>query len=155
MLFRSVQAETDASGKEIGASDIHAIFQREYLDCQTPYAYQGHRMSEESGQPALLQVDLAHQGQTVMRQGSGNGPIDAFIQALGLDIKVMDYHEHAISAGANAQAACYVELRLDNGPTLFGVGIDSNIVTASFKAVLSGLNRHIALGEKEEALAAA
>ncbi len=152
---RAVQAATDASGKEVGASDIHAIFQREYLDLHTPYAYHGHRMSEESGQAALLQVDLAHQGQAVMRQGSGNGPIDAFINALGLDIKVMDYHEHAIGAGANAQAACYIELRLDNGRTLFGVGIDSNIVTASFKAVLSGLNRHIALGKQDEQAEAA
>ena len=150
-----MQAATDASGKEVGAGDIYAIFQREYLDLDAPYAYHGHRMSEESGQAALLQVDLAHQGQAVMRQGSGNGPIDAFINALGLDIKVMDYHEHAIGAGANAQAACYIELRLDNGRTLFGVGIDSNIVTASFKAVLSGLNRHIALGKQDEPAEAA
>ncbi len=75
--------------------------------------------------------------------GAGNGPIDAFVDALGLNVRLMDYHEHAISAGANAQAACYVELRLDDGPTLFGVGIDSNIVTASFKAVLSAVNRQL------------
>jgi 2-isopropylmalate synthase len=55
----------------------------------------------------------------------------------------MDYHEHSIGSGANAKAACYVELRLENGPTLFGAGIDSNIVTASFKAVLSAVNRQI------------
>ena len=55
----------------------------------------------------------------------------------------MDYREHAIGSGANAQAACYVELRLDNGPTLFGAAIDSNIVTASFKAVLSAVNRQL------------
>jgi 2-isopropylmalate synthase len=76
-------------------------------------------------------------------QGGGNGPIDAFVDALGLDIKLMDYHEHSIGSGANAKAACYVELRLENGPTLFGAGIDSNIVTASFKAVLSAVNRQI------------
>ena len=63
----------------------------------------------------------------------------------------MDYHEHAIGHGANAKAACYVELRLDGGPTLFGAGIDSNIVTASFKAVLSAINRQIA--QKAEASA--
>ncbi len=53
----------------------------------------------------------------------------------------MDYHEHAIGAGANAQAACYVELRVGDGPTMFGVGVDANIVTASFKAVISAVNR--------------
>jgi 2-isopropylmalate synthase len=77
--------------------------------------------------------------------GAGNGPIDAFVDALGLDVKLMDYNEHAIGSGANAQAACYVELRLDDGPTLFGVGMDSNIVTASFKAVLSAVNRQMSL----------
>jgi 2-isopropylmalate synthase len=62
----------------------------------------------------------------------------------------MVYHEHAIGSGANARAACYVELRLDNGPTVFGAGIDSTIVTASFKAVLSALNRELArVGERE------
>lgn len=67
----------------------------------------------------------------------------------------MDYHEHSIGSGANAQAACYVELRLDNGPTLFGAAIDSNIVTASFKAVLSAVNRRIGQTEAEETKTAA
>jgi 2-isopropylmalate synthase len=86
-------------------------------------------------------------------QGGGNGPIDAFVNALGLDIKLMDYHEHAIGSGANAQAACYVELRLANGPTLFGAAIDSNIVTASFKAVLSAVNRQLASAEQDQSAA--
>ncbi|HAS51740.1 MAG TPA: hypothetical protein DCS21_08370, partial [Gammaproteobacteria bacterium] len=78
--------------------------------------------------------------------GKGNGPIDAFTDALnqhfGLDVKVVDYHEHAIGAGANATAVSYVEVRMDGDPTaLFGVGIDSNIVTASLKAVVSAVNR--------------
>ena len=84
-----------------------------------------------------------------VRKRLGVGAVDA----LGLDIKLMDYHEHAIGHGANAKAACYVELRLDNGPTLFGAGIDSNIVTASFKAVLSAVNRQ--LRQKEAAPAQA
>ena len=63
----------------------------------------------------------------------------------------MDYHEHSIGSGANAKAACYVELRLANGPTLFGAGIDSNIVTASFKAVLSAVNRQLS---QQQAVAA-
>jgi 2-isopropylmalate synthase len=70
------------------------------------------------------------------------------VNALGLDIQLMDYHEHAIGSGADARAACYVELRVANGPTLFGAGIDSNIVTASFKAVLSAVNRQLAAADQ-------
>jgi 2-isopropylmalate synthase len=91
---------------------------------------------------------------TETRHGSGNGPIDAFVAALGLDIRLMDYHEHAIGSGADARAACYVELRLGNGPTLFGAAIDSNILTASFKAVLSAVNRQIAQSNEQIARAA-
>ena len=107
---------------------------------------------------AVVQVDaeLRFAGKALQVQGSGNGPVEAFVQALGasgigLDIRLMDYHEHAIGTGADAQAACYVELRLGNGPTLFGVGIDANIVTASFKAVLSAVNRQLALAESAAA----
>ncbi|MES2018441.1 MAG: 2-isopropylmalate synthase [Pseudomonadota bacterium] len=145
-MSRAVQAETDASGREIAASGIHAIFCREYLEQVAPYAYAGHKMVEDSSsdEPVQIDITLAHRQSTLRLQGGGNGPIDAFVNALGLQIKLMDYHEHAIGSGANARAACYVELRLDNGPTVFGAGIDSNIVTASFKAVLSAVNRELA-----------
>ena len=66
----------------------------------------------------------------------------------------MDYHEHAIGTGADARAACYVELRLENGPTLFGVGVDSNIVTASFRAVLGAVNRQLESKSLPDAMAA-
>ncbi len=147
---RAVQAAADASGKEIAAADIYAIFKQEYLDQSAPYAYTGHRMREAfaNEEPVQIDVDIAHHGKGTTLQGTGNGPIDAFVNALGLDIKLMDYHEHAIGSGANAQAACYVELRLDNGPTLFGVAMDGNIVTASFKAVMSAVNRQLALQGK-------
>ena len=156
---RAVQSTADQSGKEVAASDIYAIFKREYLDLHAPYAYREHRMTENTAlpEPVQVEIDIDHNGASTTLCGGGNGPIDAFVQALGLDIKLMDYHEHAIGAGANAQAACYVELRLNNGPTRFGVGIDGNIVTASFKAVMSALNRHLAEvrhGGKAEALAA-
>ena len=146
---RAVQAVADASGREIAASDIHAIFCREYFDQAFPYAYGAHKMVEDSTSDEPVQIDIAltHRQATLQLQGGGNGPIDAFVNALGLDIKLMDYHEHSVGSGANARAACYVELRLANGPTLFGAGIDSNIVTASFKAVLSAVNRQLALIE--------
>ena len=143
---RAVQKVADATGREIAAKDIHAIFCSEYFDQATPYAYSAHRMVEDSSSDEPVQIDIRvlHRQAELALQGGGNGPIDAFVNALGLDIKLMDYHEHAIGSGANARAACYVELRLDNGPTLFGAGIDSNIVTASFKAVLSAVNRQLA-----------
>ena len=153
---RAVQAVADASGREIAASDIHDIFCREYFDQAAPYAYGSHKMVEDttSDEPVQIDISLTHRQATMALQGGGNGPIDAFVNALGLDIKLMDYHEHSIGSGANARAACYVELRLANGPTLFGAGIDSNIVTASFKAVLSAVNRQIALTESAPAAAA-
>ncbi|WBS05008.1 2-isopropylmalate synthase [Pseudoduganella sp. SL102] len=152
---RAVQAVADQTGLEITSDGIHEIFEREYLAQTSPYAYVSHKMVEDSSADESVQIDigLLHRGGSLALQGGGNGPIDAFVDALGLDIKLMDYHEHAIGHGANAKAACYVELRLDNGPTLFGAGIDSNIVTASFKAVLSAVNRQ--LRQKEEVPAAA
>jgi 2-isopropylmalate synthase len=154
---RAVQAVADASGREIAAKEIHEIFCREYFDQATPYAYSSHKMVEDSTSDEPVQIDIAitHRNASMALQGGGNGPIDAFVNALGLDIKLMDYHEHSIGSGANARAACYVELRLQNGPTLFGAGIDSNIVTASFKAVISAVNRQLALVENEPTLAAA
>ncbi|NHZ79926.1 2-isopropylmalate synthase [Massilia sp. CCM 8695] len=152
---RAVQAVADASGREIAAKEIHAIFCSEYFDQTSPYAYSAHKMVEDSSsdEPVQIDITLAHRQASLSLQGGGNGPIDAFVNALGLDIKLMDYHEHAIGSGANAKAACYVELRLANGPTMFGAGIDSNIVTASFKAVLSAVNRQLVRTEREVAVA--
>jgi 2-isopropylmalate synthase len=148
---RAVQAKADATGREIAAAEIHALFCSEYFKQVSPYAYCAHQMLEDSSndEPVQIDITLMHRQARQHLQGGGNGPIDAFVNALGLDIRLMDYHEHALGSGANACAACYVELRLDGGPTLFGAGIDSNIVTASFKAVLSAVNRQLALAGQE------
>jgi 2-isopropylmalate synthase len=152
---RAVQAVADTSGGEVAAQEIHAIFCREYFEQTTPYAYGGHKMVEDSSkdEPVQIDINVMHRQMALSLQGGGNGPIDAFVNALGLDIKLMDYHEHAIGSGANAKAACYVELRLEDGPTMFGAALDSNIVTASFKAVLSALNRQLISNEKANAAA--
>ncbi|MCG2584267.1 2-isopropylmalate synthase [Massilia sp. TS11] len=143
---RAVQQVADASGREISAADIHAIFSREYFEASAPYAYVSHKLVEDSDsdEPVQAEISILRDKQVEHLQGGGNGPIDAFVNALGLDIRLMDYHEHAIGSGANARAACYVELRLGDGPTRFGAAIDANIVTASFKAVLSAVNRELA-----------
>jgi 2-isopropylmalate synthase len=154
---RVVQQLADSSGREIAASDIHGLFVREYLEQETPYRYVAHRLNEDTAAGDQVEVEVTAVDRQVQRalRGAGNGPIDAFVNALGLDVRLMDYHEHSIGSGANARAACYVELRVGNGPTLFGAGIDSNIVTASFKAVLSAVNRHMGLGtDSAPALAA-
>ncbi|MDB5777346.1 MAG: leuA [Herbaspirillum sp.] len=150
---RAIQREADATGKEIAAADIYAIFKREYLDQTTPYIYRAHRMKEDSVQKQAIdiEIDIERGGKPVTLHGKGNGPIDAFINALNLDIKFMDFHEHSLGAGANAQAASYIELRVKDAPTTFGVGVDANIVTASFKAVLSAINRQIAADATEQA----
>lgn len=146
---RAVQRVADESGREINAADLHALFAREYLEQDEPYHYISHRMVEDSEHEVQLDVNVARHHAPQAFAGAGNGPIDAFVNALGLEICLMDYHEHAIGSGADARAACYVELRVGNGPTLFGVGIDSNIVTASFKSVLSAVNRHMAASSAE------
>ncbi len=143
---RAVQQAADSGGGEISGADIHALFCREYLERQTPWTYRGHRLQEGGaggahGRTVEIEIDVECGGQTLTRHGRGNGPVDAFADALGLNLRLMDFHEHAIGAGAHAQAACYVELRQDDGPTVFGAGIDASIVTASFKAVLCAVNR--------------
>ncbi len=148
---RAVQRMADSTGREVVASDIHALFSREYLEQETPYDYVAHRMVEDSAHGVQIDLDVTHGGARQTAKGAGNGPIDAFVNALGLDIRLMDYHEHAIGRGADARAACYVELRVGDGATLFGVGIDSNIVTASFRAVLSAVNRHLAQAGEQPA----
>ncbi len=143
---QAVQAVMDASGKELSAREIHALFVREYgLDSVSAFS---HTVVEQArageGTVARLSAQLTIEGRALAVEGQGNGPIDAFVQglsaALGETVRVLDYHEHAIGSGANAQAVAYLELRVGER-TLFGVGIDANIVSASLKAIASGVQR--------------
>ena len=143
---RAVQRLADDSGKEVTAGDIHAAFMQEYFAAYELYAYGSHRISSDPSGTVQLDIEIAHHGAPLALQGSGDSPLDAFVDALGLDVKLMDYHEHAIATGV----ACYVEMRVDDGSVLFGAGIDVDGVTASFKAVLSAVNRHAARCSKRE-----
>jgi 2-isopropylmalate synthase len=143
-----VQAVMDESGKEQSAADIWNVFQAEYLQAQQPYAYVAHHLVEDSTRNEVeLNTEITVAGLSQKLSGRGNGPIDAFISSLsnllGHKVTVQDYHEHAIGAGADAAAVTYIELRVADGKTLFGAGRDPNIVTASLKAILSGINRHL------------
>jgi 2-isopropylmalate synthase len=140
---RVVQEVTDTTSKEISAEEIHALFNRTYVEATSPYRYLGHRM-DKHGATAALDIELEVDGAPRTFAATGNGPIDAMVAALGLDLRVMDYHEHALEQGSNAAAVAYVEVRRGQGPALYGVGIDTDIGAASLKAVASALNRLLA-----------
>ena len=143
---RVVQHEMDASGKELQAKDLWALFRKEYrLDEIAAPKQRAMSETDEAGNTRVsLKADVQLGGQTVSLQGEGTGPVDAFVAGLnatGLaQVRVMDYREHAIGSGANAQAVAYLELRVGDH-TLFGVGLDADILTASLKGILSGLTR--------------
>lgn len=152
---RVVQSVTDATGKELSAEDIWQIFQEQYLDAQSPYAYVAHHLVEDSTRDEVeMSTEISIDGKGQRLSGRGNGPIDAFTHALsaivGMPVKVHDYHEHSIGSGADAQAVTYIEVSVGQGKTLYGAGRDANIVTASMKAILSGVNRAL----KDEAAGA-
>jgi 2-isopropylmalate synthase len=146
-----VQAYTDEHGSEVTADELWHIFNDEYLPVEPGgrlapwgrFALRGTRAVSGGDGPDSLSVDLADQGTVRTLEGSGNGPIAAFVDALrgiGVDVAVLDYAEHALSGGGDATAAAYVECAVD-GQTLWGVGIDPSITTASLKAIISAVNR--------------
>ncbi|QIM52151.1 2-isopropylmalate synthase [Hydrogenophaga crocea] len=138
-----VQAVMDTEGKELVARDLWQLFEREYGLASAAPAHVS--TTEQADGQVRVAADLDWNGRVMPVQGQGNGPIDAFVSALnaatGRHVRVLDYHEHAIGAGAQAQAMAYMELRVDGQHTVFGVGRDTNIVSASFKAIVSGLRR--------------
>jgi len=143
-----VQAIADATGKELASADIWAAFQAEYLQTDQPFRFIEYRTAPDghTGGTCKLTATVREHGRERPLSGKGNGPIDAFTDALnrhfGLNVRVVDYHEHAIGAGADATAVSYVEVCMDGDPvSLFGVGVDGNIVTASLRAVVSAVNR--------------
>ncbi|RKJ94213.1 2-isopropylmalate synthase [Alicycliphilus denitrificans] len=139
---QAVQREMDASGKELTAEDLWNLFQQEYRFKSV--AAPAYRMQEQDG-GFSLHASLQWQGEPLEIEGEGTGPIDAFVQAvssaLDRDVRVLDYSEHAIGEGASAKAVAYVEMRIDGQHTVYGVGMDANIVSASIRAILSGLER--------------
>jgi 2-isopropylmalate synthase len=138
-----VQHYTDAAGGEVDPADMWAFFSAEYLSATTPLQLNSVHTSSASGGRDALEVALYYEGRRHLLSGEGNGPIDAFVRALSaldVDVRVLDYAEHALSSGGDATAAAYVECAID-GQVLWGVGIDPNIVTASLRAVVSAVNR--------------
>ncbi len=145
-----VQKETDRLGLEMSAEQIHRLLDSEYLQATAPYALKGHRLQEENGTSAV-DVEVIREGETQHWRGIGKGPLEALVAGLPVNVEIMDYAEHAIGAGTHAKAAAYIELRVDGGRSLYGVGIDENLTTASFRALFSALNRSLKQTEAQAA----
>jgi 2-isopropylmalate synthase len=147
---RVVQQHTDEDGGEMSSAAIWEAFQGEYLTRQTPLRLNSVHTSSAAGEKDQLTVNVYVDDQLHELQGTGNGPIAAFVDAInGLgrldpawdwDVRVLDYTEHALSSGGDAIAAAYVECVV-GGEIRWGVGLDPNIVTASLQAVVSAVNR--------------
>jgi 2-isopropylmalate synthase len=124
------------------------IFETEYLTATGPLQLNAVHTSSAKGERDALRVGMYVDGERRELEGYGNGPIAAFVDALssiGRDVRVLDYAEHAMSAGGDAKAAAYLECAID-GEVLWGVGVDANILTASLKAIVSALNRAVPTG---------
>ncbi len=140
---RVVQELTEGEAGEIEPSEIWSAFQREYLDPEEPYLLQTFTSVTAADGSDEQVVEMRVRGEVQAFKGVGNGPVAAFVDGMrqaGADIRVLDYSEHALSAGGDAMAVAYVECDVA-GETVWGVGIHANIVTASLRAVVSAANR--------------
>lgn len=147
---KEIQAITDAEGKELSSKRIYDRFREVYVDQPTGRLkfidHQTFPHTEAKGR-RVVEATILDKGKELVIKGGGNGPIDGFVDALsrhvGIPVSVRDYSEHSIQHGSNAAAICYVEMEHPGG-TIFGAGINTNIVAASLEAVTSAVNRILA-----------
>ncbi len=138
-----VQRVTDDDGGEVAPEQMWEVFAADYLEPPGPLALLTHHSSSTSEDQDVLAVEVEVDGVRRDIEGVGNGPIAAFVAALAdvdVQVRVLDYAEHALSAGGDAKAAAYVEVAVGD-QVRWGVGVDANIVTASLRAVVSAVNR--------------
>lgn len=148
---RVVQELTDELGRELMSEEIRDAFSREYIFSKNPYELKGfhvikrHIDSEESSSSAEIEADLIVNGEAKTIKAKGNGPLDAFCNAIKAGVtgpwKLCSYHEHALNSGSSATAVTYIEIEFTDGDKFWGAGIDTDIIVSSIKAVLSSLNR--------------
>ena len=151
---RVVQGVTDERGGELRASDIRGVFDRTYLEVEGPYQLDRYTLEQntldDGSEGTRCKVSLLVSGQALSSEGEGNGPIEAFVHAVERAINerfaVDHYHEQSESSGSGASALCIVGLKDSEGGLTWGAGSSRNTVTASFEAVLAGLNRRWAEG---------
>ncbi|MEO6958636.1 MAG: 2-isopropylmalate synthase [Burkholderiaceae bacterium] len=143
---RAIQRVTDETGSEVTAAAVYDIFRKEYLEQDQPFKLVRHRITGDpkanAGHQFSIEVEIEENGEIRQLTGKGDGAIAAFVNALKLPIHILDYNEHAIGTGTDTRAASFVELRIGDAGSGFGVGIHGDIVTASFLAILSAVNRH-------------
>ena len=146
-----VQKSVDRSGQEMTAASIWEIFQAEYHRSASPWQYLSHQSTEvENGQSQLaIQLSTQLEQPALSLSGVGNGPVDAFIDALNAEfsdrfgeIEIRHYEQRSLTQGSNSQAIALIEIATEQGTT-YGVGIHANIVAASFNAIVSALNRSV------------
>jgi 2-isopropylmalate synthase len=136
--------EVDRTGREVTATELKAMFWREYIDRNEPYALQ-HFHADGTGGAFRCRATVSRNGDRLDLTGDGNGPIAAFVQALqnagSPQFEVSNYREHALGSGADSSAISYIQVRTADGQSRWGAAVDTNIELASIKAVLSALNR--------------
>jgi 2-isopropylmalate synthase len=146
---RVIQKISDQTGREIRPAEIWSAFEAEYLEQRSPLTCVQYSESS-SGGTVTISATVKEGSIEHAISGNGNGPIDAFTGAMnkefGLDLHVVDYQEQAVSAGASATALAFIEIQFAESESVFGVGTNPNIVTASLDAILSAVNRAVGLG---------
>jgi 2-isopropylmalate synthase len=142
---KTIQTVTEDTGSEITPSVMWDTFEREYLPTERRFELRSHELHTKEGRTKVT-AQLDADGQPVTVQGDGDGPVEAFVAAIrrhfGSDFDVVDYTEHAIGRGSDAEAVAYVETTANGGQPRWGVGTDPNITTASLRAVLAAYERH-------------
>jgi len=146
-----VQRYTDTHGGEMEAADIWKLFSRTYLENETPIAYVEHHLFED-GSAQGIRLTVQRNGERYVLTGKGNGPIDAAVHALGtvgVAVQVRSYEERSMGKGEDAKACAFMEVMLAGGEReCYGVGMDANIVTASIRALVSGVSRLLGNGQE-------
>ena len=148
-----IQAVTDAAGRELQRTEIEETFKKEYLTIRKPYELKMFNVTkrhlDDNGSPSSASVEatIVVNGEIHEISAQGNGPLDAFCSALKNDLTgefvLCNYNEHALNTGSSAKAVAYIEIEYRDGRRLWGAGIDTDIIIASIKAVLSSLNRSV------------
>lgn len=150
-----VQAETDRRGTELQPADVFDLFKAEYLDIKGPYQLQKHSFNEtivDGHSHVAFEGRLRYKDKAYDINGEGNGPIDAFSNAVKNmkinDFKFESYSEHAITSGSDSKAVAYIQLRTPTGIPIFGVGISSNINLASIRGIICAINRSFSVSNR-------
>jgi 2-isopropylmalate synthase len=145
---QQVQAITDLEGGELSAAQLFELFRERYLDAPAQYELVSYsHEADETGDRLVAKLRDA------TLEGQGNGPIAALVHGFasqGVELAVLDYHEHALDTGEDSTAAAYIEAEID-GEVVWGVAVHASIVTASLRAVVNAVNRSLMLRDEREA----